>query len=853
MPVRPTVAAALAVSSLSSLTAQSPPHGIFDGVELLTAMPSNAEIELVADLDNDGDVDAVAFGTVAGSAQRATLRPLHNDGHGNLTLGTLLGMPAQAGAPVAIADVDGDGFADVLATALPGHVAGPGVLVFRGVGGTTFAPPVHVPLAGEVRMLGTGNANGDGVADVFVLHGAGALQARWLLGGAALTFPSGPAWTFPALTVETGTVLDLDGDGVTDFAVLTPAAAGSHAWLFRTVPGGFDLHGVFADATAWNAQVAAADVDGDGDVDLQTMSFEPLTGVQLRTLRNDGAQGFAAAAIQHIVGGPIAVGLRVADWDHDGDGDLLVRTGVSSGSNPQYGLALLANDGGVFAEQRRETIPTGPVGLGAPVADLDGDGHPDCVEPRAVLFGAGSTRCPQSESHTLVDWDGDGDLDAGGWLGMFANDGRGVMTEIAGYWPQAPAPTRYSDLVATGDFDGDGLMEHIVVNDQVLSAWPLNIVFHGMRRLEADGDGRLVDVGLATTQPMWSGFVDDADDDGDLDVLTAQGLWHNDGTGVFTLLPTTHGVVLSDQADIDGDGDLDYVGTVGTQVTLALLQRTGPSAYVTVPLPWPGTGHLNGTAPRFADVDDDGNLDVVTRWNNTANAIYTLVLQNHGGGNWSVGTTLAGGGWAVVAGDFDGDGRTDLCAQEQRRLLFFRRVGPGLQYAPPQAFAWTNARGAADLDQDGDPDIVGPYTLWNRSIDMPVSGQRRQYGNGAAGSGGRRPVLSIVGPLRAGSAPVVRLASAPGGAPGILFASGYEANVPNLVPGVTAWIGPATPLLTAVCSGTTGQPGAGTFELPIFVPPGLQGLRLYLQFVVLDPATPAGLGHSNGNELVLGG
>ncbi|HEX6810526.1 MAG TPA: VCBS repeat-containing protein [Planctomycetota bacterium] len=434
------------------------------------------------------------------------------------------------------------------------------------------------------------------------------------------------------------------------------------------------------------------------------------------------------------------------------------------------------------------------------------------------------------------------------------NDGRGVFTAVPGFWPPSPGVNLYHrDPVASADFDGDGLRELLV--PLVHQPFPTSTQFLEMRRLEANGDHQLIDLGAAAApgaEIAAPGLVDDADGDGDLDVVTHQGVWQNNGAGFFTLLPQAfQNFSPVRKGDVDGDGDQDLLAVFAGVPSLAILYRTGPATYSMTVLLAPTTFIVEGSPALFADLDDDGDLDAIAKESLSSTVKRTATFLNNGAGVFTAGPTFAMSG-ALAAADFDGDGRTDVVVQETDRLQLLRRTGPGLVYAPAIAYALVGMNGAADLDQDGDIDLLGNTTAWNRRFVMPTAGQRRQYGQGSAGTGGRRPTLSLIGPVRGGLAPKVRMVGGLGGSIAVLFASDLEAFLPNLLPGVTAYIGPPVVSLGLSLSGAPGQPGAGAFELPIWIPPGTLGAQMFLECLVLDPAGPIGLTHSNGCEKLVG-
>jgi len=120
----------------------------------------------------------------------------------------------------------------------------------------------------------------------------------------------------------------------------------------------------------------------------------------------------------------------------------------------------------------------------------------------------------------------------------------------------------------------------------------------------------------------------DVDGDGDLDLFKIQGtdslagrpnqLLINDGTGYFTdesatrLPAAVANSTKADFGDVDGDGDLDViVANVGPE-QLLLNDEAGvfTDASAALPPPVPIFSDISSDA-RFADVDNDGDLDIL--------------------------------------------------------------------------------------------------------------------------------------------------------------------------------------------------------------------------------------------------
>jgi len=323
-----------------------------------------------------------------------------------------------------------------------------------------------------------------------------------------------------------------------------------------------------------------ADVDGDGDLDLVVATE---FGRNL-LLINDGAGHFtdeSAARMPQPVHDTEDIG--VADFDGDGDLDI-----IFVAEDDQTNELYLNDSSGVFADAS-DRIPVTGTSNAVLVMRVDDDAHPDILIGNAgqnvVLINDGTAHFVDEAASRLPpdlrttqdleagDIDGDGDLDLieGNETGnrVLLNDGTGVFTDVTGtHLPLPPAgeETREADL---GDVDGDGDLDLFLANVTFGAGRP-----SWNRLLLNDGGGIFTDVSAthlpAIAQNTVDGDLVDVDDDGDLDIVTAQAfdgtyqIFLNDGSGVFTdhtadlfqTLPTGDGIDV-EAADFTGDGRLD--------------------------------------------------------------------------------------------------------------------------------------------------------------------------------------------------------------------------------------------------------------------------------------------------------
>jgi len=180
-------------------------------------------------------------------------------------------------------------------------------------------------------------------------------------------------------------VIDFDGDGDLDLIVsllgiLFPNndRIGSILILENAGKNTFVKH-LVADKIARAADVRAADLDGDGDMDLASVQFGYLDG-DTRWFENLGDWQFKSNLLQSLSGG---INVEVIDIDKDGDKDLI--TLISQEWEEIY---LYLNDGGGnFTTKRLYGSSNDDYGSsGIYLADLDKDGDTDILYTNGDSF-----------------------------------------------------------------------------------------------------------------------------------------------------------------------------------------------------------------------------------------------------------------------------------------------------------------------------------------------------------------------------------------------------------------------------------------------------------------------------------
>ena len=616
----------------------------------LTLSNSSPVAVAAGDLNGDGIADLVVISDSGVPGGSASIAILLGNSDGTLQSPVIYNLPGEMGLSAVIDNFNGDGKPDIVAASSSfsmgttayslSFMAGNGDGTFQTPQSVTVTPPADFSnLSGSVPYFGLISADllGNGKKDLVTSAGI------VLMGNGDGTFTQSSTLAFPTPTATSQwgpdvIAADFNKDGKLDLAV---GNGESIAIYLGNGDGTFTVGNGYA-SIGNTGVLSAADLDGDGNVDLYSGTARAgyFGGDHFGSNQAYALMGNGDGTFQGAPELPFAfTGTNLADLNNDKVLDGVGVNANSSTSQVSMTSYLGKGDGTFTAGPTLQVSPVMIQGSSYSFSSLDsfglgdvtGDGKTDLVYLPAVgFYGPGD-----SIGYFLATGNGDGSFNAPVFI---------------------TAPT----LAPSGDFDDYELLSNLFVADvngdgkadliysYSVAVYQTNTYEQGIAVQLSNGDGtfkapQVIQTYSSTTaptgQPPQVVQIGDATGSGKQDIFTETG----------AIDASTNTYVYSLQMYL-GNGD----GTFGSALTPAVADN----------LNLPPAGEETGQIV-VADMNGDGKPDLVTLGTASNGDSELAISLGNGDGTFRAPAMLdfAGGetfGYGLAVADFNGDGKPDV-------------------------------------------------------------------------------------------------------------------------------------------------------------------------------------------------
>jgi len=493
----------------------------------------------LADLDNDGDLDLIGGGDYEnGSIDNGAITIRRNNGSGTFGSAEIILFDNFVSQPkkLTTGNLNGDGFPDIVA-AVPSGRAIEGFVTVNSNGSGGFNTPVYYEASQQTFDIGVVDLGADGHADVMtVANSSAAVTVHKNLGNGSF-----PVLTRYQVATESDAVesADIDNDGDIDIVVNGEVDVASNDAVVKILKN--NGNGTFAPAIDYTparnfADMKLRDINGDGFVDLIFAPDGNFPPFHFGTAANLGSGTFAPTIVTEVFSCGEGT-IDAADLDGDGDLDIVLTEEETCIGTTDSHIFIFRNDGNQNFVRMPDIILPGDLPHGLALADVTGDGRIDIITALSggmgvfpgngnLTFGAPIVSTTRPYKFKMADFNGDGLLDVGMILQQDAfgteliatalGNGNGTFQPIRTQTGSSVLENlRISDDLEAGDLDGDGTSDLLIFNyaSNDVSVFLCN----------ADGSLRPHQrYGIGNTPQF--GTMADFDGDGRLDVAAAIGL-----------------------------------------------------------------------------------------------------------------------------------------------------------------------------------------------------------------------------------------------------------------------------------------------------------------------------------------
>jgi hypothetical protein len=611
---------------------------------------------------------------------------------------------------------------------------------------TAVGPAVRGP-----RALAAGELTGDTNRDLVVAD-ASADTVMLLPGNGDGTFGDREVLGTPSGPVDV-VVSDFDGANGPDVAVAAERG-GAIKIYFNDGSGGVSSTRTIYSSSGFSrsspVSLAAADLEGDDDVDLVAALQSGFGGSTVRVFKNTGDGSFTETTVIGL-DRPQHVAFAQANAGADANLDVVAYSANTDGSAANL-VWFAGNGDGTVGTSGNAVTTTSSAFFDLLVADYTGDDTADLVTvgPDAALYpgtsggfgtaqniaGVGQGNEPTEGAASAVDLDGDGALDVVSVSGpddqasfRKGDDAGGFTAETLVASPDVQSPAIIG-RPQVGDVDGNGAPD-IVVTGLRTGVTPReeDVIWYPNTGKGQFGDAQVVTSGGG--ERIGAVAVEDVDDDGRADIFVGTGpattltrYEKEDGGGFATTEVSSRGVGTMAIAEFNGDGQYDVVIGRGSEIAVGINQGGGAFSFTTINS---DAGFLYNVA--VGDVSGDGVPDIVYAGSASSGDQIAYHAGNGDGtfdGTAEQAATLSNIDNVRVR-DLDGQGPADLVAVRiNSGPTVFRATGGGT-FGAGTSYSGTGAPVAvADVNGDGAPDLL-QGTTWRANEGTGAYGSRKTY------------------------------------------------------------------------------------------------------------------------------